>query len=120
DRVAALERHLFDGSYKGITDLVTKWVWPAPARLVTGFCARNGIPPNAVTSMSFALVLLATWLFARADFGLGLVLAWLMTFLDTVDGKLARVTVQSSTFGHFLDHGLDLVHPPFWYLAWGL
>src|SRR5262245_27146213 len=27
----ALERRLFDGSYKGITDLVTKWVWPRPA-----------------------------------------------------------------------------------------
>jgi len=41
-----------------------------------------------------------------------------MTFLDTVDGKLARVTLTSSTIGHVLDHGLDLVHPPFWYLAW--
>ena len=41
-----------------------------------------------------------------------------MTFLDTVDGKLARVTLTSSTVGHVLDHGLDLVHPPFWYLAW--
>ena len=118
DRAAALERHLFDGSYKGITDLVTKWVWPAPARLVTGFCARNGIPPNAVTSVSFALVVLATWLFARADFGLGLVLAWLMTFLDTVDGKLARVTVASTRFGHYFDHAIDSVHPPIWYFAW--
>jgi phosphatidylglycerophosphate synthase len=118
DRAAALERHLFDGSYKGITDLVTKWVWPAPARLVTGFCARNGIPPNAVTSVSLAFVVLATWLFARADFALGLVLAWLMTFLDTVDGKLARVTVASTRFGHYFDHAIDSVHPPIWYFAW--
>jgi phosphatidylglycerophosphate synthase len=43
-----------------------------------------------------------------------------MTLLDTVDGKLARVTVASSKFGHVLDHGVDIVHPPFWYLAWGL
>ena len=118
DRAAALERHLFDGSYKGITDLVTKWVWPAPARAVTGFCARNGIPPNAVTSVSLALVIAATWLFARGDFGLGLVLAWLMTFLDTVDGKLARVTVASTRFGHYFDHAIDSVHPPIWYFAW--
>jgi phosphatidylglycerophosphate synthase len=41
-----------------------------------------------------------------------------MTFLDTVDGKLARVTLSSSRIGHVLDHGLDIVHPPFWYLAW--
>jgi len=43
-----------------------------------------------------------------------------MTFLDTVDGKLARVTVNSSPFGHIYDHAIDLISPPFWYLAWGL
>jgi phosphatidylglycerophosphate synthase len=42
-----------------------------------------------------------------------------MTFLDTVDGKLARVTLTSSRLGDVLDHGLDLVHPPFWWWAWG-
>ena len=50
----------------------------------------------------------------------GLIAGWIMTFLDTVDGKLARVTVQSSRFGHYLDHGMDIVHPPFWYWLWGL
>jgi phosphatidylglycerophosphate synthase len=120
DRQSELERHLFDGSYKGVTDLVTKFVWPAPARALTRLCARFGVSPNAVTWMSVVLVLLATWEFAEARFATGLLLAWLMTFLDTVDGKLARVTVRSSNFGHFLDHGLDVVHPPFWYLAWGL
>src|SRR3546814_15296996 len=41
-----------------------------------------------------------------------------MTFLDTVDGKLARVTVTHTKFGNVFDHGIDLVHPPFWYWAW--
>ena len=41
-----------------------------------------------------------------------------MTFLDTVDGKLARSTLSSSKWGDIFDHGLDLVHPPFWYVAW--
>jgi phosphatidylglycerophosphate synthase len=41
-----------------------------------------------------------------------------MTFLDTVDGKLARVTVTSSRIGDVLDHGLDIIHPPLWYIAW--
>ncbi len=118
ERAAALERHLFDGSYKGVTDLVTKWVWPRPARAVTGFCARHGIPPNAVTSVSFALVVAATVLFARGNFAAGLMLAWIMTFLDTVDGKLARVTVSSTEFGHYFDHTIDSVHPPIWYIAW--
>src|SRR3546814_2416912 len=46
-------------------------------------------------------------------FWTGLAAAWIMTFLDTVDGKLARVTLASSRWGNAYDHGIDLIHPPF-------
>ena len=71
-----------------------------------------------MTFASLLLVLLAIWLFARGEFGWGVLAAWLMTFLDTVDGKLARVTLTSSKWGNVFDHGIDLVHPPVWYWAW--
>lgn len=115
-----LENALYSGAYKGVTDLVTKWVWPRPARAVTRFCARHGIRPNHVTSLSYVLTLAAGVLFWYGHHGAGLVCAWLMTFLDTVDGKLARVTLNSTAFGNLFDHLLDLIHPPFWYLAWGV
>lgn len=120
ERVAEIEARIFAASYKGVTDLVTKWVWPVPARVVTRWLAHAKIHPNVVTILSWALVVLAVLLFIRGQFGLGLVAAWVMTFLDTVDGKLARVTLTSSRTGHVLDHGLDLLHPPFWYLAWAI
>jgi phosphatidylglycerophosphate synthase len=116
---AEIEQRIFDASYKGVTDLVTKWVWPRPAQSVTRWCARQGVTPNAVTLASWVLAVAAMLLFGNGWFGLGLLCAWAMTFLDTVDGKLARVTLTSSRFGDVLDHGLDLLHPPFWYLAWG-
>jgi phosphatidylglycerophosphate synthase len=115
-----LERHLFKTAYKGITDLVTKWIWPAPARMATRLCVRLGLLPNHVTALSWVLAILAGLLFYQGELFAGLVTGWLMTFLDTVDGKLARVTVTSSPLGNYFDHILDLVHPPFWYLAWGL
>lgn len=115
-----LERRLFSGSYKGVTDLVTKWLWPRPAQAVTRFCADRGITPNMVTSLSLVLVIVAGFLFYHGHFALGLAAAWAMTFLDTVDGKLARVTVNSSRFGHIFDHAIDLISPPLWYLLWGL
>jgi len=115
-----LEKRLFSSSYKGVTDLVTKWVWPWPAQWVTRFCVRSGITPNQVTSLSLALVFIAGLLFLKGLFAPGLVAAWAMTFLDTVDGKLARVTVNSSNFGHIFDHAIDVISPPLWYLAWGL
>jgi phosphatidylglycerophosphate synthase len=120
ERVREVERRTFDASYKGVTDLVTKWLWPRPAAHATRFCAEHGISPNAVTIASWVLALAAIALFARGAFGLGLAAAWGMTFLDTVDGKLARVTLTSSRLGDVLDHGLDLLHPPFWYFAWGV
>jgi phosphatidylglycerophosphate synthase len=113
-----IERRMFMGAYKGVTDFVTKRVWPFPAFHVTRFCAALGISPNLVTLVSLIMVLLAMWLFWVGDFGLGLICAWAMCFLDTVDGKLARVTLKSSKFGNAFDHGIDLIHPPFWYYAW--
>jgi phosphatidylglycerophosphate synthase len=114
----AVEKRLFQGSYKGVTDLVTKYVWPPPARVVTRWCALAGITPNQVTFASFLMVLAAFYLFWTGQFALGLVAAWMMTFLDTVDGKLARVTLTSSKIGNVFDHGIDLIHPPFWWWAW--
>jgi phosphatidylglycerophosphate synthase len=66
------------------------------------------------------LTVAAFWLFLNGTFATGLVAAWAMTFLDTVDGKLARTTLTSSKWGDVFDHGIDLVHPPFWYVAWAL
>lgn len=114
----AIERRIFAGSYKGVTDLVTLYVWPAPARWVTRVCANNGITPNQVTSASLVLVFAAMWLFWTGHLGWGMLAAWVMTFLDTVDGKLARVTLQSSPWGNVFDHSIDLIHPPFWWWAW--
>lgn len=106
------------GAYKGVTDLVTKYVWPVPAMWVTRLCVTLRLTPNMVTSIGAILTLLALGLFWEGYYGWGLLAGWVMTFLDTVDGKLARVTVTSSPLGNIFDHGIDLIHPPFWYLGW--
>lgn len=91
-----------------------------PAFLATRLCVQLGFKPNHVTLLSLVLAVLAGVAFWYGAFGIGLIMAWLMTFLDTVDGKLARVTLTSSKMGDVLDHGLDIIHPPLWYLAWGV
>ena len=115
-----LESELYGNAYKGITDLVTKFFWPRPARHVVRWCAAAGATPNMITGVGFVLMMLAGLLFWQGHYALGLLAGWIMTFLDTVDGKLARVTVQSSRIGHLLDHGMDLLHPPVWYILWGM
>jgi phosphatidylglycerophosphate synthase len=39
-------------------------------------------------------------LFWHGDYGWGLLAGWVMTFLDTVDGMLARVTLTATRFGN--------------------
>lgn len=114
------EQEIFDATYKGVTDFVTKHVWPVPALHAVRFCVRHRFTPNQVTLASLALVFVALWLFWIGAFLPGLAAAWVMTFLDTVDGKLARATLTSSKIGDVLDHGIDLIHPPFWWWAWGI
>jgi phosphatidylglycerophosphate synthase len=112
-----IERILFKASYKGVTDLVTKYAWPVPAYHATRFCAFLRISPNTVTTASLGAVILAFWLFWNGHWAAGIAAAWVMTFLDTVDGKLARTTMTYSKWGNVYDHGIDLIHPPFWYWA---
>jgi len=120
DDKTVIENYLYDKSYKGITDLVTKWWWPLPARGVVRKCAAAKITPNMVTGFGWLLTIFSGFAFYYGELVLGLCAAWLMTFLDTVDGKLARVTLQSSKIGHAMDHGLDIIHPPIWYWCWAM
>ena len=116
---SAVEWRMFMGTYKGATDLITKHLWPIPAFHATRFLAPRGITPNMVTTIAAVMTVLAFWFFLKGQFIPGLLAAWAMTFLDTVDGKLARTTLTSSKWGDIFDHGIDLIHPPFWYTAWG-
>ncbi len=112
-----VEQRLFKGSYKGVTDFVTKYAWPIPAFHATRWVADRQITPNMVTTVSLMMVIIAFICFWHGAWLLGIICAWFMTFLDTVDGKLARTTMTYSKWGNIYDHGIDLIHPPFWYWA---
>jgi phosphatidylglycerophosphate synthase len=115
-----LERQMFWENYKGSTDLLTRWVFPPLVWPLVRFCARFRIHPNVVTVLSIILAFAAVPLWADGQFFWGYVCAYAMAVLDSVDGKVARLTLTDSWLGNLLDHGLDQVHPPFWYFAWAL
>ncbi|HEY3144747.1 MAG TPA: CDP-alcohol phosphatidyltransferase family protein, partial [Dongiaceae bacterium] len=115
---AKVERFLFWSNYKGSTDFFTKYVYPPLVWLMLRPLARAHVHPNWVTIISIVLTFAAVPLFAHGHFLAGFLCAYGMSVLDSVDGKLARLTFTDSKLGNVLDHGLDLVHPPFWYCAW--
>lgn len=118
--VPAIERASYVGAYKGVTDLLTKYLWPEWAFQLTRLAARIGATPNQVTALGTLLCVIATAAFWHGWFWTGLAVGLGFMVLDTVDGKLARCTITSSKLGDAWDHGIDLVHPPFWWWAWAV
>ena len=113
-----VERAAYDAAYKGVTDVLTLYLWRKPAFYLTRWAARPGLTPNIVTLVGAILCVLAFFLFWRGDYWLGVLSGFVFMVLDTVDGKLARCTGASSKWGNLFDHGIDLIHPPFWWWAW--
>ncbi len=120
ETVRSLERASYFGAYKGVTDILTKYLWPEWALVLTRIAARLGISPNMVTTVGAILCAVATVAFYYGWYWTGLALGLVFMVLDTVDGKLARCTITSSWWGNVFDHGIDLVHPPFWWWAWAV
>jgi phosphatidylglycerophosphate synthase len=113
-----VERAAYDAAYKGVTDVLTLYLWRRPAFYLTRWAARLGLSPNFVTLIGGILCVLAFFLFWRGEYWWGVLSGFVFMVLDTVDGKLARVTGASSKWGEVFDHGIDIVHPPFWWWAW--
>jgi phosphatidylglycerophosphate synthase len=113
-----VERAAYDAAYKGVTDVLTLYLWRNPAFYLTRWAARARLTPNFVTLVGAVLCVLAFYLFWLGQYWWGVLSGFVFMVLDTVDGKLARVTGASSKWGEVFDHGIDLVHPPFWYWAW--
>ena len=112
------ERFLFWSNYKGSTDFFTKYVYPPLVWRAVRPLARWRVHPNVISVFNIFITFLAVPLFAYGYWISAFTLAYTMSVLDSVDGKLARLTFTASKLGDILDHGLDIVHPPGWYFAW--
>ena len=113
-----VERAAYDAAYKGVTDLLTLYLWRKPAFHLTRWAAQARMTPNMITAIGAVFCLLAFILFWRGEYWWGVAAGFVFMVLDTVDGKLARCTGASSKWGNVFDHGIDLIHPPFWWWAW--
>ncbi|WP_254602091.1 CDP-alcohol phosphatidyltransferase family protein [Sphingomonas bacterium] len=120
ETVPLIERASYVGAYKGVTDILTKYLWPEWAFHLTRLAAHWRMTPNMVTGISAIFCLIATIAFFQGFYWIGLATGLFMMVLDTVDGKLARCTITSSKWGNIFDHGIDLIHPPFWWYGWGV
>ena len=109
------ERLILDSAQKGSLDLPA-WVHgPIETFLVARLC-KTSITPNQLTLLCNVVAWAVVPLFATGHLIWGTLLALAVGVLDGLDGKQARVKVETSEAGKF-EHWLDTLYELAWLLA---
>lgn len=115
DDRCVLERRLIGETKKGAPDLPALVHTPFEAWLVR-WLAPTAVTPNHVTIATTALAWVATACLATGQLGLGIGIALVVGVLDGVDGRLARLRLETSRLGEF-EHHLDFLYEWSWWIA---
>lgn len=78
-----------------------------PVNRLAQWLHDRGFTPNGVTYTGFLLTAISALVLASGNLRLGGFLLWGAAMFDMLDGAMARITQQSSTFGAFIDSTLD-------------
>jgi phosphatidylglycerophosphate synthase len=115
-----IEAIIFDSAQNGTLDLPAYAHAPVETFVVSLLC-RMSISPNQITMFGFLFGILGTICFATTHFAAGLVIALIFGVLDGLDGKLARVKIETTSRGEW-EHRLDVILEYSWWIAlgWGL
>lgn len=115
DRVKLAERVLLDAAQKGTLDLPALVHGPIETFLVSRLC-RTSITPNQLTILTNIVAWIATVLFVTGHIVSGIVIALMVGVLDGLDGKQARVKVETTKRGK-LEHWFDALFEWSWWIA---
>ena len=115
DRVKLAERLLLDAAQKGTLDLPALVHGPIEAFLVSRLC-RTSITPNQLTILTNIVAWIGTVLFVTGHIVSGIVIALMVGVLDGLDGKQARVKVETTKRGK-LEHWFDALFEWSWWIA---
>jgi phosphatidylglycerophosphate synthase len=119
EAIRDIENAMYHDTFKGAMELVGAYGYRLPVRGLTRFFARTSVTPNMLTALSVVCKFAAIPFFALGWLWTGLLLAWAFVILDSVDGKLARMTVRYSRLAGRIDQGTTLPAYLGWYLALG-
>lgn len=109
------ERVLLDAAQKGTQDFPALVHAPIENFLVSHLC-KTAITPNQLTLFSNVVAWGATLLFATGRLAWGTALALAVGILDGLDGKQARLKVETTDAGK-LEHWFDALFENSWWIA---
>lgn len=104
------EAFLLDAAQNGVLDLPAKVHAPLETWIIARLC-KTSITANQITFCTAILSIIVTVLFAWGKLPAGTLLALAVGVLDGLDGKQARVKVETTDLGkkeHVVDYALEL------------
>ena len=114
-----IDRLMFHRTSKGVIDVVARYGYYHLVRFLTRGLSRTTVSPNLLTLLSVLGIWAAIPCFAAGRLGAGLACAWAGVLLDSVDGKLARLTVNLSDRMGALEHAAAIPGLGLWFAALG-
>lgn len=117
DHKKLAKRVLLDSAQKGTLDFPAMIHSRIETFLISKLC-ETSITPNQLTILTNLVAWTATILFATGRLGWGFALALIVGVLDGLDGKQARVKVETSKGGK-LEHWFDALFELSWWIALG-
>jgi hypothetical protein len=110
---------LYQRTFKGVIDAIARYGYYHLVRFLTRGLSRTTLSPNLFTVLSIAGIWLAIPLFATGHLALGCVSAWTGVLLDSIDGKLARLTLNLSDAMGTIEHLSAMPGLGLWFVALG-
>jgi phosphatidylglycerophosphate synthase len=109
------KRILFDSIQKGTLDIPAWFHAPIETFLVSRLC-KTAITPNQLTLFCNVVAWTVTVLLATGHLAWGIALAVVVGVLDGLDGKQARVKVETTQAGK-IEHWFDALFEISWWIA---
>lgn len=110
---------MYRRTFKGVIDAIARYGYYHLVRFITRWLSRTTLSPNLFTVLSILGVWLAIPCFATGHMGLGCLSAWLGVLLDSIDGKLARLTLNLSDAMGTIEHLSAMPGLGLWFVGIG-
>ncbi|MHA1870180.1 MAG: sugar phosphate nucleotidyltransferase [Promethearchaeota archaeon] len=112
---------IVENASKNPSDLLATYVHKPIENKIVAKLAKHKITPNQVTIIVNIFAYLVTGLYFFNYLLAGIILAFIVGILDGLDGKLARVKMQTSLVGS-MEHAYDLLYEFSWIavFAWDI
>jgi 1L-myo-inositol 1-phosphate cytidylyltransferase / CDP-L-myo-inositol myo-inositolphosphotransferase len=109
------ERIILNSAQKGTLDLPAYLHAPIETRIIALLC-KTRITPNQITIAGLIIGCSATVAFVTGRIGLGILAALIFGIVDGLDGKQARVKIETTERGKW-EHHLDYLIENSWWAA---